>query len=115
MRRLPGDHVSDPPGASVDTLITIAIAGVWSPLLVLAAIAAIRATADSWHRRHQRGRHHFQPGDRAQRAVEEIASRLAKEAARPRRKIKVIPRKGKDPGPVTAEPSSHKGPVWRRS
>lgn len=99
---------------SVDTLIPIALAVVWSPLLVMAAVAALRAAADSWHHCHQRGRHHLQSSDRAQRTVEAIASRLAKEATRPRRKIKIIRRERKDPGPVTAEPASQQVPLSHR-
>ncbi len=96
-------------GASVDTLITVALIGLWGPLLVIAAVAALRAAADSRHRRHQHGRHHPQLRDRAQRTVGEIASRLATEASRPRRKITIIRRERKIPDPPLS-PHPTRGP-----
>lgn len=62
----------------------------------MAVVAALQVTADSWWWRDQRGRHHLQFRDHAQRTVQEITERLTKETTRPRRKITVIPKRGKD-------------------
>lgn len=90
----------------------LAVVGVWGTLLVLIAEQAVRGTVEWWHRRRQHGNHH--PTGPAARTVEEIRSRLRREAARPARSIVIrhrvvtsLPATPQTHCPVTATVGDH--------